>query len=565
MYIYKTRLTSDKFINSTDSSLKPKFLDELNMKCDSFRGKPIPVLEFSKFRLYDETGNRRIYQKRYYRDLRTRLTSFGIRVWLYHEDEDIRELEDILWAICDEYTWALPAHLEGILTNDSILPETIDLFAAETGHSIAEILSLCGDYIHEKVKKRCIDEVFKRIINVFEAGEIEWERCLGNWSAVCGGCVGMAALYLVEDEGRLKKITDRAADSCNMFIQSCTDEGVCPEGSSYWDYAMQYYTAFDELLNERTGQSIVRDEGKIKRLAEFPSFAAYENDNPIRFGDGSGPALTFGILCKLNERYNIHVPYIECYKNLIDHCSRTCGAVRNIAWFNDKLLHNDVRRDDVIFKQVQWAILNSGNSRLVIKGGFNEEGHNHDDIGSFMYIKNGCALCDDFGAACYSKAYWNSFNTQSISHSVPIVNNKPQGHGREFAADVFESVDNKIHISFAGAYEKETGLTALNRYAQISDKGLTICDYFEFKNDKNTVSDRIVTKYEPTVTDGIVCLTQDNKPIAKISFDKGLTVKISDAEYEKLSSDGMQKVYMIDLCRETSGKECKITYSVAAI
>ncbi len=162
MYIYKTKLTKDKFMNSSDSILKPKYLEELNTYCVSFKEKSISALKFSKFRLYDETGDRDTYARSYYGERRTRLTSFGIRVWLYHEDEDIRELEDILWAICDEYTWALPAHLDGILTNNSILPETIDLFAAETGHSIAEILSLCGDYIHEKVKKdvlmRCSKE-----------------------------------------------------------------------------------------------------------------------------------------------------------------------------------------------------------------------------------------------------------------------------------------------------------------------------------------------------------------------------------------------------------------------
>ena len=566
MYIYKTKLTKDKFMNSSDSILKPKYLEELNTYCVSFKEKSISALKFSKFRLYDETGDRDTYARSYYGERRTRLTSFGIRVWLYHEDEDIRELEDILWAICDEYTWSLPAHLEGILTNDSISPYTIDLFAAETGQSIAEILSLCGDYIHEKVKKRCIDEVFKRIINIFEAGEIEWERCLGNWSAVCGGCVGMAALYLIEDEERLKKITDRAADSCNMFIQSCTDDGACLEGVSYWDYAMQYYTAFEELLNERTGRSIIGDIEKIKKLAEFPSLVIFENNIPVRFGDVGERPLVFGTLCKLNERFGVRIPVMQCCGELIDHRGRTCGAIRNIAWFNNSALHSNPRHDDIIFNFAQWAVLNRGDSRLVIKGGFNEEGHNHDDVGSFMYIKNGRVLCDDFGAANYSKAYWSSFNTQSISHSVPIVNNELQGHGKEFAADIFEKHGDKgIHVSFGGAYGGKTGLVSLNRYAEIEESGLKICDCFEFEADENIITERIVTKYTPKIIDNKVRLFEDNKPIAEIICPDDTSVKISDTEYEKFLGDGIQKVYMIDFSKEISGKKYETEYSIKPV
>lgn len=561
MYIYKTQLTTDNFINSTDTLLKPQYLDELNRRCDSFRGKPIPALEFSKFRLYDETGNRSIYQQRYYCDLRMRLTSFAIRTWLFHEEEDVRELEDILWAICDEYTWALPAHLGGILTNDSISPQWIDLFAAETGQSIAEILSLCGEYVHEKVKKRCIDEVFRRIINVFEAEEIGWEKLLNNWAAVCGGCVGMTALYLIEDEERLKKITDRAANSCNMFIKSCSDDGACPEGISYWNYAMQYYTAFNELLNERMGQSIVRDEQKIKRIAEFPSFAIFENNNSIRFGDVWWQKSAFGVLCKLKERYGVPIPIAECYDRLIEDCARTCGAIRNIAWFNDKFLHNNARCDDVIFNRVQWAVLNRDNARLVIKGGVNCGDHNHADIGSFMYIKNGCVLCDDVGCAEYSSST-DKLIRQSLTHSVPIVNNTSQGWGEEFSADVFERIDDKIHISFAGAYKKEAGLTALNRYAQINENGLTICDCFEFENDKNIVSDRVITKYKPKILDDKIQLLQGGGKIAEINYDKALTINISNLDYEK-PWGGMQKIYMIDFCGKTDNKQCEVKYSVS--
>jgi hypothetical protein len=55
---------------------------------------------------------------------------FTIRTWLWKEKTDISELEDILFAICDEYTWDIPAHLVGILKGEPIPTNKIDLFAA---------------------------------------------------------------------------------------------------------------------------------------------------------------------------------------------------------------------------------------------------------------------------------------------------------------------------------------------------------------------------------------------------------------------------------------------------
>lgn len=121
-----------------------KYIDEINSSCNKFRGESISSLKFSKFRLFDETGNRALYQEDYFKR-RRRMSMFLLRVWLFKEAEDIKELEDILWAVCDEYSWVVPAHLRGILTDENMVPNKVDLFAAETAQTISEALSLCGE------------------------------------------------------------------------------------------------------------------------------------------------------------------------------------------------------------------------------------------------------------------------------------------------------------------------------------------------------------------------------------------------------------------------------------
>ena len=95
-------------------SLK-KYLAALEETAAKHRGTPIPVLPYSKFKLFNETGDRVGFESDPvcgYFPRRGRLAAFGLSAWLYGREEDIRELEDVLWAVCDEYTWSLPAHLK---------------------------------------------------------------------------------------------------------------------------------------------------------------------------------------------------------------------------------------------------------------------------------------------------------------------------------------------------------------------------------------------------------------------------------------------------------------------
>lgn len=583
MYIYKTKLTPDVFLQSADNVLAKKYIDEINVSCDTFRGTPIPSLKLSKFRLFDEIGERAIYQQDYFAR-RRRLSMFFLRTWLYKEKDDIKELEDMLWSVCDEYTWALPAHLSGILADENMTPHKVDLFAAETAHTISEAISLCGTLLHPAVVRRCIDEVFRRVIAPFESADRDkyglwWETAPENWSAVCGGAVGMAALYCIEDEARLMKILSRAKAACNCFIASCADDGVCKEGISYWMYAMQYYVAFDALMQERMGKSIIDNAEKIENLAAFPAVACMANHHVIKFSDCSETLLFFGILCKLHETYGVAIPEQSYYPFVIDRCARTCGAVRTIAWFNPELTHSDTNAEDVFLPQGQWAVLHGADMTAVVKGGNNDEPHNHNDIGSFMCIKGKDILADELGAAKYTKTYfmkevrYSFFNAGSQGHSLPIVNGRTQEGGAKYAADAFEKTDDGIRISFAGAYGKEAGLEKLVRDVSLDEKGMQIKDSFVFCKNGNTAVERIITKQEAEVLDAkSISLSENGKTIGTITFLAEGEITVSKESYFVPNSaerndiyspeDFAQSVTVIDFACTTDADTMEISYRI---
>ena len=91
-------------------------------------------------------------------------------------------------------------------------------------------------------------------------------------------------------------------------------------------------------------------------------------------------------------------------------------------------------QEQVIFlSEAEWAIKRRGNNTLVIKGGYNDEPHNHNDVGSFMIVaKNDGIPIADLGVGIYRKETFDPelrytlLNNASFGHSVPIINGKYQ-------------------------------------------------------------------------------------------------------------------------------------------
>ena len=97
----------------------------------------IEALSYSDFKLFKTCGSREEYEMEYMKH-RKMLCAFSAMALLDEDEKWINKLCDALWAVCDEYTWALPAHLVKAETVvDKI--ECIDLFASETSGALCEI------------------------------------------------------------------------------------------------------------------------------------------------------------------------------------------------------------------------------------------------------------------------------------------------------------------------------------------------------------------------------------------------------------------------------------------
>ena len=97
------------------------------------------------------------------------MNDFAILNILYDDEKYRLCLQDIIWSILDEFTWALPAHIpQNSDIEDCIMH--IDLFAAETAFTLAEISHILSDKLDKTIVERIKYEVYRRVLKPYLSG-----------------------------------------------------------------------------------------------------------------------------------------------------------------------------------------------------------------------------------------------------------------------------------------------------------------------------------------------------------------------------------------------------------
>ena len=118
--------------------LLKEYLRELEEHGKRLEKEPTEELSYALFSLYFKTGNRLSYEAEYFHR-RSRLVTYGLIAWLYGREEDLDRLAEVIWEVCGEYTWALPAHVHGGLESGQY---TVDLFASETAVCLLSLIHI---------------------------------------------------------------------------------------------------------------------------------------------------------------------------------------------------------------------------------------------------------------------------------------------------------------------------------------------------------------------------------------------------------------------------------------
>ncbi len=479
--------------------------------------KTVESIDFSGYQAYLLSGERLTFENQYFAR-RKQLTVLSLAFYLDSSRTDVLEmLEEVIWAICGEYSWALPAHLpvvEGQFYYSGDSFQWIDLFAAETAQSLSEIMELFKEKFSAQLLVRIKHEIEIRILEPLEDQKWDWEWKENNWSAVIAGCLGMTILTQLELHSfRQEKLLKRLEQAFNSYLRSFKADGVCVEGVGYWAYGFGYYCYFAKKYLDIYHSDHFFHSPKLKAIAEFPFYAQIGENRFVPFSDAHGEELPSGLVTFCSEYFQVKVPSVRKAASLFsDSCYRWAPAYRNLIWTKESAAPG--AEQSHYFRDAEWLVMRNQRDDFVFagKGGRNDESHNHNDAGHFVIGTQEQLLLTDLGAGEYTKDYFNDhsryqiLNNRSLGHSVPFINGQEQkngNYGAEHASCEAVSKDQTIFsMQLQQAYGKNAGIGKYRREWRIDSKQREILLWDEmdfFENSPARIRQNFISEIEPVI------------------------------------------------------------------
>jgi len=466
-----------------------------------------PDLPATLFLEYSREGNRSRYEHGHFAR-RTALTDLIVAECVEGKGRFLDDIANGVWTICEESFWGVPAHV-GAQKAGSGLPDpaepVVDLFAAETGESLAWTCYLLGeplDGVSPMIRKRIGIEIDRRILApCLTRDDFGWMGFSGgrvnNWNPWCNSNWLACALLVEPDESRRIAAVAKIVRSLDNFLDAYDDDGGCDEGPGYWSRAGGSLFDCLELLHSATNGTIdVYDRPLVKEIGRYICRVHIAGDYFVNFADASARASPPGeIVYRYGKRIgDEQLAAFGAYmfakehgggSGFADGGGYTVGrylpeifnATEVAAAPAKPALVRDVWLDGI---QVMTARCREGTTEgffIAAKGGHNAESHNHNDVGNFIVYRDGRPVLIDVGVETYSRKTFGSeryeiWTMQSAYHNLPAIDGVAQSAGREFAArDVSYEADNdhaQLRLDLAATYPKQANLRSWVRTIRLN-------------------------------------------------------------------------------------------------
>ena len=538
MRTYEKALDSAFWQQVRTSAAYNRHRRELEKNWESLCCQPVEALPYHQFRRYYLDGDRRSFEKFYFGRRQALNTACFLSLLYPEKPQYLEKAQDLIFAMCNEFTWALPAHQK---TLENYNPVHIDLFAAESALNLSEVYVLLEHRLDAFLLRRIREEIRRRILEPYKSRAFFWETAATNWTAVCTCGVAIALCNLFPEEATA--LLPRFYAAAESFLSGFGDDGYCLEGPMYWGYGFGFFTALAERLRSFGGKDLFQNP-KVERIASFFQKVTLTPGVELTFADADmGTHYSLGIQHFLHKEYpnTVTIPPVE-NSSLTDRMARMCLHLRSFMWFDPDAVCCEL--EGIHYgEDSQWLIARQKAYGFAAKGGHNDEPHNHNDIGSFIFAKNGRQIITDPGRAQYCRDYfaeatrYNFLHTASRGHSVPIVGGQYQQPGKEFAAQDVLWDGKTLSMELKAAYGLES-LQSLHRSFSLEEDRVTLTDRICASA---PIMERLVATEAPTVSEGSLAWAD-----AVLTFFPAVLPTVTPTE-NTVDGNKQQVLYLIDI------------------
>lgn len=541
------------------------------------------IVPATAYLAYERTGERNIMQEPLSAN-RSALNALMLAELAEGKGRFVDQLIDGLWHLSNMPTWVLSAHLPRQKSKRSLPDPREQLIDLGSGGLAAQV-AVAWHFFHETFDKvdpvisYVIQEAMKKQIldpylntaeyrpNWWLGFELKESQVVNNWNPWCNADVILCFLLMEKDPQRLEHALRQSARSVDKFWDYVKSDGACEEGPAYWGHAAGKLYDYLKIMSEASGGRFsFFDNKQIKDMGEYISRSYVKNRWVVNFADASAqlsyaPSViyNYGKATGSEEMmdfavYNLGNTDKKVFNTprpvLANDAFRSLESLSSINELDARVAELNARIesgesfDDLMeslrekvpyhvwYPETEFCYMrNDSGWFLAMKGGHNNESHNHNDIGTFTLYADGVPMFVDAGVGTYTKLTFSKdrytiWSMRSEWHNLPVINGIYQHDGAGFrSSDVdvsFKKNAMRFSLDISGAYDEEADCNSWKRDYLLSGNVLTITDTFSLKA-------RDASDVENFLVQGSVYLPGDSTPEGYL-VKKGETVVVNSGK-----------------------------------
>ncbi|MDY4556550.1 MAG: heparinase II/III family protein [Prevotella sp.] len=557
-------------LQAANDSIKQRILDSYVRYGERYIGCKWESPSATLFAEFKTNGNRTRYEQWTF-GKRRQLAALVLAEKVEGKGRFMPDIVNGIMSTLEETWWGIPAHYGTKVMRPE--DQNVDLFNAETAGLMAwtrHALQQQIDSFSPLLSQRIDSEVERRMLIPALNTNYWWKKASMNWNPwICSNWLACVK-FCEHDSVRRDKALAQIASAMNAFADGYPDDGGCDEGPTYWDRAAASLYECASMMPD--SQSLPASFlSSLKKMAAY-CYATYIADGYcLSFADSHGNRLVQqpnvmypfalyvddSVMRRFAKYIAVEKGFLEDAARLYDQSGNYPTLGRELVFLShlDEFLEEKAEEPhpaDTWLHSLQIMTARRGQMFLGMKGGHNDESHNHNDVGSFVVYDNGKPILIDPGVGEYtsktfSKERYTIWTMQSAYHNLPQVSGFDQHEGRKYAAHDVKYSKGMLSLDLRDCYPSDAGIKKWNRTVAINKKGVvTITDDYLLEKVVSPVREMFVSAVCPVLDEqkGVISLGSCSLsyPKSKCDVDIQPLSDRLDPMLRSMWSDGLWRI-----------------------